>query len=114
MPDITHQDLLAVQQAITTSFEKNLDRVETGVHRRLDKVDEKLDAQTERGDRHEADIAVLKERTKLTSRGLLSALTPKQKAALWTGLAGASGLVLDGLRHLWAFIVAFAKTGVHP
>ncbi len=121
MGDVSTQDILQMQENITGAIRHEVGQVRTEVGQVRTELKEGLSElraeQTEDRRRVEAltvHVSKLEERTKLTSRGLLSALTSKQKAALWTGALGAGGMVLDGLRHLYAAALAAIKAGVHP
>jgi hypothetical protein len=59
----------------------------------------------------QSTVATLNERTKMTSRGLLSALTGKQKTALGTFVVG---ILVDGALRIFVFISAWLGSGVRP
>jgi hypothetical protein len=117
MSDITTA-LLEMERAINATIREEVREARREFKEGLEQLEERQaqDRAAQAADR--AAVAVLTgrldkldERTKFTSRGLLSAMTAKQKAALWTTVGG---VLLDGLWRLYAFVVAAIGKGVHP
>jgi hypothetical protein len=120
MSDLTNV-LLQMQRAINDTIREEVREARKEFREGLEQLEVR---QAEDRDAQAADRAAvvaltgrvdkLDERTKLTSRGLLSALTAKQKAALWTFAITAGGAILDGIRHLVVLVKAAIGSGVHP
>jgi hypothetical protein len=120
MSDLTAV-LLEMQRAINQTIREEVGHARREFRQGLEHLDERQaeDRAAQAVDRAalvslQGVVAKLDERTKLTSRGLLSALTAKQKAALWTFGITAGGAIVDGIRHLVALAKAAIGTGVHP
>lgn len=111
---ITTADLLRVQDAITGTVRHEVGQAREEFRTEIRELRELQDEQTVEVVRQGRELARLDERTKITARGLLSGLSRKQKAALWTAAFGAGGVVFDGARHIAAMLIALWAKGVRP
>lgn len=113
MAEITTADLLKVQENITGTVRYEVGQARVEFRERIDELKEVQKTQDQRADEHARELARLDERTKV-GRGLLSALSPKQKAALWSAAIAVGGVVVDGVRHAVVFLLTLYAKGVHP
>jgi hypothetical protein len=115
MPEITTADLFTVQEAITKTVRYEVGQARQEFRDQLKELKDSQRAQDDRADTHARELARLDERTRKTARSIFGALSPKQKAAVWSGAIAGAGVVLDGARHLVVLMAAFvAKAGVRP
>lgn len=114
MGDITLRDLHDVRTAITADVRHEVERMEKGVHARIDEMKATQATHGDRLDQQGRDLgalrAVVEERTKPGSSGL--ELTPRQKKVLWTAAVAVGGACVEGARHLAGWVMAAFSHGV--
>lgn len=112
MGDITLRDLLELRTGITNDVRHDVEAMEKRVCERIDDVKVAQANQGVRIDRHGQELGelrtALEERTKATA---LLDLTPRQKKLLWGGLLAVGGACLEGLRHIFGWVLPWIVKG---
>jgi hypothetical protein len=109
--DITTADLLQMQQVITGTVRHEIGQAREEFRTQIGELKAWKTDQDARTDRHERELARLKHRTAGAARRVVTSLSPKQKAALWSAAIAAGGVVVDGVRHIVTLLLTLK---VHP
>ncbi len=114
MPEISVSELIALQSNLQATVRHEVGQARADFKEKFDAFSKRHDDLEERQARSEQEIVRLAERARLSSKGFLGSLSRKQKAAITTLAVMLGGSLLDGARHLGAFLFTLLQHGAKP